>query len=97
MSNDELKNIVSGMLAGKPVSKAYLFGSYLYKTFEDANDIDILIDLEPDNNFSLIDFSRLQIDLTEHLGKNVDLLTEEGVSPYILNQILNERILIYEK
>ena len=97
MSNNELKNIVSDMLASKPVSKAYLFGSYLYKTFEDSNDIDILIDLEPDNNFSLIDFSRLQIDLTEHLGKNVDLLTEEAVSPYILNQILNERILIYEK
>ena len=96
MSIKNIKNIVSKLFAGKPISKAYLFGSAL-NSFDEANDIDILLNLEPDSKFSLIDFSRLQIDLSDILGKPVDLLTEDSVSPYIISFIQKEKLLIYEK
>jgi uncharacterized protein len=43
------------------------------------SDIDILVDMDP--NATLIDLIGLEQDLSELLGRRVDVVTEDGVSP----------------
>jgi predicted nucleotidyltransferase len=67
-----------------------LFGSYARGEQSDTSDIDILIDFEPDKeNF---DNYMAVYDIFEKLFKNqrVEIVTKNGLSPYIGPKILNE-------
>jgi uncharacterized protein len=67
-----------------------LFGSYVRDEQSENSDIDILIDFEPDKeNF---DNYMAVYDIIERLFKNqrVEIITKNGLSPYIGPKILNE-------
>ncbi|KAF0131668.1 MAG: DNA polymerase subunit beta [Bacteroidetes bacterium] len=67
-----------------------LFGSYARDEQSENSDIDILIDFEPDKeNF---DNYMAVYDIIEKLFKNqrVEIVTKNGLSPYIGPKILNE-------
>ncbi len=67
-----------------------LFGSYARDEQSENSDIDILIDFEPEKeNF---DNYMAVYDLIEKLFKNqkVEIITKNGLSPYIGPKILNE-------
>lgn len=67
-----------------------LFGSYVRSEQSTKSDIDILIDFEPDkesyDNFMAV------YDIFERIFKNerVEIVTKNGLSPYIGPKILNE-------
>jgi uncharacterized protein len=67
-----------------------LYGSYLRGEQSEQSDIDILIDFEPDkenyDNYMAV------YDIFEKLFKNerVEIVTKNGLSPYIGPRILNE-------
>jgi predicted nucleotidyltransferase len=54
------------------------------------SDIDILVNL--DSGRSLLDIIALKQDLEDLLGCEVDVVTEEAISPYIREQVLKETI-----
>jgi len=67
-----------------------LFGSYVRDEQSEISDIDILIDFEPEKeNF---DNYMAVYDIIESLFKNqrVEIVTKNGLSPYIGPKILNE-------
>ncbi len=67
-----------------------LFGSYARDEQSENSDIDILVDFEPDQeNF---DNYMAVYDMIEKLFKNqqVEIVTKNGLSPYIGPKILNE-------
>jgi len=67
-----------------------LFGSYLHNEQSVQSDIDILVDFEPEKeNF---DNYMAVYDLCEKLFKNekIEIVTKNGLSPYIGPKILNE-------
>jgi predicted nucleotidyltransferase len=67
-----------------------LFGSYSRNEQSSESDIDLLIDFEPEKeNF---DNYMAVYDLFEKLFKNekIEVVTKNGLSPYIGPQILNE-------
>jgi len=67
-----------------------VFGSYLRNEQSDKSDIDILVDFEPGKeNF---DNYMAVYDLFEKLfeEENVEIVTKNGLSPYIGPKILNE-------
>ncbi|NLL29319.1 MAG: nucleotidyltransferase family protein [Bacteroidales bacterium] len=67
-----------------------LFGSYVRDEQTESSDIDILIDFEPDKeNF---DNYMAVYDIIEKMFKNqrVEIVTKNGLSPYIGPNILNE-------
>ena len=72
------------------ISDIGLFGSYLRGDQSEKSDIDLLIDFEPDkenyDNYMAV------YDILEQLFKNerVDVVTRNGLSPYIGPKILNE-------
>jgi predicted nucleotidyltransferase len=67
-----------------------LFGSYVRDEQSENSDIDILVDFEPDKeNF---DNYMAVYDMIEKMFKNqrVEIVTKNGLSPYIGPKILNE-------
>ncbi len=69
------------------VKKIGLFGSYIRQEFTKKSDIDLLVDFEEK---SFDNFIELAFALEKIFNKKVDLLTEQGISPYILPYIKNE-------
>lgn len=69
------------------VRKIGLFGSYVRNESSKKSDIDLLVDFE-EKTFD--NFIELAFELEKIFNKKVDLLTEEGISPYILPYIKNE-------
>jgi len=65
-----------------------LFGSTVRDEAGPDSDVDILVEL--DQGRSLMDLAHLWLDLQELLSCKVDLLTDEGLSPYLKDRILAE-------
>ena len=83
------RQIVS-ILKKNGVTKAAIFGSYARGDYKKKSDIDILIEF----NDSLLTLVRIERELKESLGKNVDLLTYGGIHPLLKERILKEEIRI---
>lgn len=65
-----------------------VFGSVARNEATTDSDVDILVEMEPGR--SLLDLTGLQLDLEELLGRDVDVVTEKGLSPYLRDRILAE-------
>jgi len=78
---DELRDKIIDTLKPWGVWKVALFGSVARGEESSESDIDILVQFkEPIGLFAL---ARLKRSLSEKLGRNVDLVTEGALSPYI--------------
>ncbi|MFP4364166.1 MAG: nucleotidyltransferase family protein [Spirochaetia bacterium] len=88
----EIEEIIianSKYLSQLGVKKIGLFGSYQRQEENESSDIDILVKFDPtmknyDNYIALAEF------LENKLGKKVDLITEESLSPHIGPRIKKE-------
>lgn len=89
------KALVSTYLTTQPVKRAYLFGSQARNEATAESDVDILVELE--ERVTLFQFASMQMQLEELLQTQVDLVSANGISPYISPYIEREKILIYEK
>jgi hypothetical protein len=65
-----------------------VFSSRTKGNATESNDLDLLVDFEPGRD--LLDLIGLKQDLEALLGCNVDVLEEEGLSPYLRDRILQE-------
>lgn len=66
-----------------------LFGSFVRNEQHSGSDVDILIEFEPhQKNFQ--HYMQLAFFLEDVLGRKVDIVTPESLSPYIGPNILNE-------
>ncbi len=61
------------------VRELALFGSVLRDDFGPQSDVDVLVEFSPDARWSLFDHVRMQDELSELFGRNVDLVTKKGV------------------
>ncbi len=95
LSKQKLKAITA-YFQDKPVLKAYLFGSYARGDADRKSDVDIVVELDYSQKTGLIFFG-MQVELEELLCKKVDLLTTDGISPYIRPYIEADKTLIYER
>ena len=87
----KLKPIIVSILKKRGITKASIFGSFARGEQNKKSDIDILI--EPPKGMGL-EFISLKLELTEKLGREVDLLTYKSIHPYLKNYILSEEIRI---
>jgi predicted nucleotidyltransferase len=55
------------------------FGSVLRGEFGADSDIDVLVDFAPDADWSLLDHVRMEEELAEALGRDVDIQTRRAV------------------
>ena len=76
------------------VSMAGVFGSMARGEDNKKSDIDLLVRFS--TRKSLLSVVRLERELSEALGRKVDLLTEAAISPYLRERIMKELQVIYE-
>jgi excisionase family DNA binding protein len=67
-----------------------LFGSLARGTADEASDVDLLVDLDPDR--SLIDLAGLELDLEALLETRVDVGTVASLKPRMKEQVLAESV-----
>lgn len=95
LSPENLQQI-KAYLAGMPVNKAYLFGSYGRGEGQENSDVDILVELDYTHPIGLL-FIQMKLDLENLIHKDVDLVSAKGISKYIKPIIEKEKQLIYAR
>ena len=89
------EHIVDLLLSQKETLRSYhiqrigLFGSFIKKTNHDNSDIDLLVEFEPGKK-TFKNYTGAYLFLKEKLGRDIDFLTPESLSPYIGPYILKE-------
>jgi hypothetical protein len=72
------------------VRKLSLFGSVLRDDFRPESDVDVLVEFEEGHVVGLIRFSGMELELSDLLGRKVDLLTAGFLSPYFRDEVIAE-------
>ena len=88
---------IQGYLAGQPVSKAWLFGSYSRGEETANSDIDLLVEYTDSDSISLFTISRIATALRKLTGKTVDLVERNRLLPFASQSAEQDKILIYER
>ena len=82
------------------VKRISVFGSYARGEETADSDIDLLIALKrPENRpvLGLIQFIKLEQELERKLGRDVDLVTEDGLNPRRRPNIEKDKVVLYEE
>lgn len=82
------------------ISRMAVFGSVVRGEATGRSDIDLLITLKPSNarpKLGLFKLMELEDSLQKKLGREVDLVTEDSLSPYIRPYIEKDKVIIYEE
>lgn len=72
------------------IRRLAVFGSVLRDDFRPDSDVDVLVEFEPGYCVGLITFAGLENELSDLIGRRVDLTTPAGLSPYFRDQALAE-------
>ncbi|MBU4300377.1 MAG: nucleotidyltransferase family protein [Nanoarchaeota archaeon] len=80
-------------LSRRGAKRIRIFGSYARGEQTPKSDIDVLVEFR--DRKSLLDFVRIEREVSEEVGKKVDLLTENAISPYLKDRIKKEAEVIY--
>jgi predicted nucleotidyltransferase len=71
------------------IKKLSLFGSALRDDFSPESDLDILVEFDPAHIPGFIRLAGMEIELTEILGRKVDMRTAQDLSRYFRDEVLN--------
>ena len=75
------------------IRKLMLFGSALQNELKSKSDIDILVEFDENHMPGLMDLAGIEIELSEIIGRKVDLRTPAELSRYFRDQVLkNARV-----
>jgi predicted nucleotidyltransferase len=72
------------------ISRLALFGSVLHGDFRSDSDVDVLVEFEPDSIPGLLGMAHIERELSDILGRKVDLRTPEDLSRYFRQAVLKE-------
>ncbi len=77
------------------IKKLSFFGSVLTDQFTDESDVDMLVEFEEKKKPGLLGLVGMEIELTEMLGRKVDLRTPEELSRHFRNDVIREAQIEY--
>jgi predicted nucleotidyltransferase len=77
------------------IRRLALFGSYLTDNFHPDSDIDMLVEFEPSARVGLLGMARMEIELSDLLGRKVDLRTPEDLSRYFRDKVVSSAQVLY--
>lgn len=70
------------------IRKLSIFGSALRENFGPDSDIDLLVEFDPDNIPGLIRLAGMENELSEILGRKVDIRTAQDLSRYFRQDVI---------
>ena len=77
------------------IRRLSLFGSILREDFTEESDVDVLVEFE-EGHVPGLRFFGIQRELSELLGRKVDLHTPRSLSPYFRQEVLSEAEVHYD-
>ena len=72
-----------------------VFGSVAKGNATADSDVDLVISFSDQK--SLLDLVRIEREISESIGRDVDLLTEESISPYLKERIFEGLKVLYDR
>jgi len=91
---DVPKEVIAAFCQRHHIRQLALFGSVLRDDFTPESDIDVLVEFELGHTPGLAFFA-MQRELTEILGRKVDLNTAQGLSPYFRQEVVDGAEVLY--
>jgi len=88
MNKKDIYRKIANYLKEEGTEKVAIFGSYVKDEEKPGSDIDVLVTFSVTK--SLLELARIERELSKKIGKKVDLLTENYLSPYIRDHIRKE-------
>jgi len=77
------------------VRELSVFGSAAHGTMRPDSDVDLLVEFLPEAETGLLDHAGLMLDLSELLGRKVDLVSKNGRKPLIRDSVIQDAQLLY--
>ena len=78
------------------IRKLAFFGSVLRDDFMPESDVDVLVEFEPGVRVGLITLAGMEIELSQVLGRKVEMHTVKGLNPLFRDSVLNQAQVQYE-
>jgi len=72
-----------------------LFGSYARGDYTEQSDIDLIVEFR--DRKTLLDLVRIEREISERIGKKVQILTPNSINKRLRDRILSEAVVIYEE
>jgi predicted nucleotidyltransferase len=95
MNQQEINSAIVNYLTPYEPERIGIFGSYARHEENEDSDIDILVRFK--KTLTLLDIARIHRELSEVLGRQVDLVTEPALkNERLKNYIYNDLKIIYE-
>jgi len=88
------KNKIISILRRHGIKKILVFGSYARNEATPNSDLDLIVKFP--KGISLLDHVGIELELAEALDMKIDLLSQNGISPYMKDQILREAAVILD-
>jgi predicted nucleotidyltransferase len=85
---NEIRTKALSLFLRRGVVRAGIFGSVARGNATEASDVDFLVEFEPGR--TLVDLAGLRLDLSEALGRRVDVATPGSLHPKLRDRILGE-------
>jgi hypothetical protein len=78
------------------VRELAVFGSAARGEMRPDSDVDLLVEFLPEAEIGLLEHAGLMLDLSELLGRRVDLVSKRGLKALIRDSIIREARPVYE-
>lgn len=77
------------------IKKLSLFGSVIRDDFRPDSDVDMLVEFEPNCPVGFIRMAGIENELSDLVGRKVDLRTPAELSRYFRQEVLNDALIQY--
>jgi len=93
MSKADIISTIVNYLKQYKVNEVGVFGSFVRDEMNDKSDIDVLVDYP--RGITLFDIAKMKIELSEMLGREVDLVSKNAVRKRIMDYIVKDLQTVY--
>ena len=78
------------------IRRLALFGSVVHGDFRQDSDVDMLVQFEQGHAAGLLRMASLELELSEIIGRKVDLRTPAELSRHFRNEVMKNSVVQYE-
>jgi hypothetical protein len=88
-------DVVAAFADRHGIERLALFGSVLRDDFGADSDIDLLVEFLPGRTPGLLGLAKMELELEELLGREVEIRTYHGLSCHFRDRVLAESVALY--
>ena len=90
------KKAIEALCRHHRIDKLSLFGSFVRDDFRPDSDIDMLVRFYPGERVGLIRLGAIEAEMSDLLGRHVDLCLDDEINPHFREEVLREARTLYD-